>query len=262
MGFVIENNILKKYIEEPGVDRIVIPANVTSIDNHAFDKCTHLKGITIPEKLTYIHASEFDGCEGLLDIIVDENNERFCSIDGVMFSKDTTELVYYPAGREGEYTIPEGVTTIGYHAFYNCKKLSAIVFPDSVVTIENYAFVGCSDISELNLPQNLKKIGQGAFYSWDSLKEVILPASLQELGYEVNDVFSGKKLSKIGVDSENDTFKCVDDMLFSKGGETVYWCSPTKTGAICLPKGVTRIHTCAFWDCSYITEIEFPKTIS
>lgn len=262
MGFVIESNILKKYIEEPGVACIAIPENVKSIDNYAFNGCTHLKSITIPEKLTYIHAFEFDGCEGLLNIIVDENNERFCSIDGVMFSKDTTELVYYPAGREGAYTIPEGVITIGYHAFYNCKKLSVIVFPDSVVTIENYAFVGCSGISELNLPQNLKKIGQGAFYSWDSLKEVILPASLQELGYEVNDVFSGKKLSKIGVDSENGTFKCVDDMLFSKGGKTVYWCSPIKTGAICLPKGVTRIHACAFLGCSYITEIELPKTIS
>ena len=40
MAFQIENGVLKKYTEEPGVTEVVIPDGVTEIGSSAFYGCT------------------------------------------------------------------------------------------------------------------------------------------------------------------------------------------------------------------------------
>ena len=65
MGFEIENGILKKYKEEPGVTEVVIPDGVTSIGDSAFSSCKKLTSVTIPDSVTSIGYGAFWGCKSL-----------------------------------------------------------------------------------------------------------------------------------------------------------------------------------------------------
>lgn len=133
------------------LESVTIPDGVIMIGDYAFEGCTSLTGVTIPGGVTTIESWTFRGCTSLESISVAENNQSYSSVDGVLFSKDKSELVCYPVGKNDEsYTIPDGVTTIGYPAFSNCTSLSSVTIPDSVATIGNYAFEGCTSLATVN----------------------------------------------------------------------------------------------------------------
>ena len=69
---------------------------VTSIGDSAFRRCKNLTSITIPEGITSIGYDAFYMCSSLTSINVSENNKNYCSVDGVLFNKDKTELIQYP----------------------------------------------------------------------------------------------------------------------------------------------------------------------
>ena len=69
-------------------------------------------------------------------IIVDNNNQFYCSIDGVLFDKNVIQLIGYPRNKNNIiYDIPDSVTSIGDYAFSYCTRLTSITIPDSVISI-------------------------------------------------------------------------------------------------------------------------------
>lgn len=132
------------------ITNITIPDSVTNIDTSAFAGCTSLTSITIPRSVVYIGNSVFRCCENLTSIDVDSNNSFYCSVDGVLFNKNMTNLHTYPAGKEGtSYTIPHGVTSINWEAFCECISLTSINIPDSVTSIDIWAFYGCAGLTSI-----------------------------------------------------------------------------------------------------------------
>jgi len=91
---------------------VTIPNSVTTIGSTAFAWCFNLTSITIPESVTLIREGAFRGCTALISIEVEENNPNFSSINGVLFNKSQTLLIQYPAGKQGNYIIPENVTLV------------------------------------------------------------------------------------------------------------------------------------------------------
>ena len=124
--------------------------SVTSIGNYAFCFCTGLTSVTIPSSVTSIGIgnSAFER-SGLIEINVDENNTTYSSIDGVLFNKSQTELVLYPVRKQGAYTIPNSVTSIGEYSFYGCRVLTSVTIPNSVESIGNLAFQGCKGLTDI-----------------------------------------------------------------------------------------------------------------
>ena len=100
----------------------------------------------------------------LSNIIVEENNPNFKSIDGILYSKDGSKIIYCPEEKDlTNFVISENVKTIGSWAFASTSlRLTKIDIPGTVETIEDFAFYMCY-LNEITLSEGIKNIGVGAF---------------------------------------------------------------------------------------------------
>ncbi len=152
------------------ITSVTIPGSVWEIGNDAFYDCASLTNVTIHGSAITIGDGAFRVCTSLESISVDDKNLYYCSVDGVLFSKNMKTLIQYPSGKtNGPYTIPNGVTTINDFAFYGCENLTSITIPDSVKTVGDYAFSGC-----VKLKTVYKTSSATWDYSFGSTTEVIL----------------------------------------------------------------------------------------
>jgi len=127
---------------------ITLPPSIETIGNGAFFGCQSLTSVTIPASVQNIYHEAFTACANLREIIVESNNAHYCSKDGVLFSKDMTRLIQYPAGKpDAIYGIPDGVAWITNGAFRGCKHLKSLYIPNSVKLLgeQEGNFSGYSD---------------------------------------------------------------------------------------------------------------------
>ena len=183
--FVIEAGVLKEY-HGASVD-VVIPDGVVEIKDDSF-KGLKIKSVVIPSDVisigsAFYHNSVFSGCMNLTSIIVDENNNKYSSVDGILFNKDRTDLICYPSKKaESQYIIPDSVTSIYAKAFSGCTNLTSVTIPDSVTSIGNSAFDGCSNLTSVTIPDSVTSIGNSAFSSCRNLTSVTIPDSVTSIG--------------------------------------------------------------------------------
>ena len=165
-----------------GLTSVTIPNSVTSIGVAAFSGCTGLTSVTIPNSVTSIGSSAFASCTGLTSIDVASDNSNYCSVDGVLFNKDKTTLIQYPGGKQGSYTIPNSVTSIGDYAFFECSGLTSVTIPNSVTSIGEFAFSGCTSLTSVTIPNSVIFIGRYAFRNCTGLTSVTIPNSVTSIG--------------------------------------------------------------------------------
>ena len=162
------------------LESVTISDSVTSIESEAFAGCGSLKSVTIGKGVTELAVDAFHGCSNLTDIKVDANNTTYCSVDGVIYSKDITALILCPAGRTS-ITIPDSVKNIGSSSFSG-SALTSIDIPDGVTSIDSYAFKNSQNLKNVTIPESVTAIGEEAFCDCPSLRSVTLPASVRNIG--------------------------------------------------------------------------------
>lgn len=163
---------------------IIIPSTlggypVTSIGIQAFIYCKSVESITIPDSVTSIGEMAFTYCSNLKSITVDSDNTAFSSDEsGILFNKNKTELILYPAGdSRRNYVIPDNVTTIGMAAFAFCKNLESVTIGNCVTSVDLAAFSGCTNLKSLTIPKSLTVIGSNVFPRCDNIKDVYYEGS-------------------------------------------------------------------------------------
>ena len=165
-GFCIKDNELVNMRPTYAIGEITIPNSVTSIDSSAFYGCSSLTSVTMSNSVTSIGNPAFENCTSLTSIEVSDNNGNYSSVDGVLFNKDKSELITYPAGKtDSEYVIPNSVISIGDSAFENCTSLTSVTIPDSVTIIGRSAFENCTSLTSVTIPNSVTSICDSAFYN-------------------------------------------------------------------------------------------------
>ena len=222
---------------------INIPNSVTTIESHAFHGCSGLTAINIPNSVTTIGEGAFYGCSGLTALTVNADNAHFSSSEGVLLDKSQQKLIQCPAGKKGEYKIPNSVTKIGEYAFGGCSGLTDINIPNSVTTIGEYAFIGCSGLTDINIPNSVTTIGEYAFGDCSGLTAINIPNSVTTIG---NRAFSFcGRLTSINIGNS----------VTSIGNEAFYYCR--ELTSINIPNSVTTIGNEAFYNCSGLETLYF-----
>ena len=186
-----------------------------------------LECLEIPRTIEYIDHSAINACSMLESIEVDENNSFFKDIDGVLYTKDETTLIFYPKVRtDTSYEIPNNVNIIA-----------------------EYAFFGCSSLVDISIGDNVTKIGIGAFYdtgyyndstNWEN--DVLY---LNDYLLDVRNTASGEYVIKEGT-----------TVIASGAFE---YCG--KITSIVIPDTITIIDDDTFSDCSSLTNIVIPNSI-
>ena len=170
------------FLQCSALAQVNIPNNVTSIGNQAFAWCSALTQVALPESVTNIGNGAFSGCKALTAIRVDAANTTYSSENGVLFNKNKTTLVQYPAGKqETAYTIPNSVTSIGYQAFSYCYALTEITIPASATSIGAHTFFYCYALTEISVLATVPPtVGYNAFFLVNLDIPVYVPAESLE----------------------------------------------------------------------------------
>ena len=250
---------------------ITIPNAVTWIGNMAFGHCSSLTSITIPNAVTWIGNMAFYDCSSLTSFKVSDNNQKFSSMNGVLFDKSKKTLVAYPAGKSGSLTIPNSVISIVSYAFGYCSSLTSITIPNSVTSIGSYSFDGCSSLTSIIIPNSVSSISEDTFRDCSSLTSITIPNSVTSIG---NGAFYGcSNLTSITIPNsvtgiDNHVFQdcrsltsiTIPNSVTSIGSYSFYGCSSLTS--ITIPNSVTSIGEEAFRGCRSLTSITIPNTVT
>lgn len=218
----------------------------------ALERCHKVTSLVFNEGLEELRASWCYGCEGLVGVIkipstvkiienttlsstqvtafeVNPANETFKSEDGVIFTRDGSELVKAPSSSEwgakfGDtgYSVPTTVTKIRSIAFGKTTGLKRLTINEGCVYADGG--VWCSDLNELNIPSTLQ----------DNPVATYAPMH---------------RLTTINVAEGNPAMKSVDGVVFSKDSETLIQCPGGLDKAYTVPSGTITLGTGCFGKC-------------
>lgn len=157
---------------------IVIPSEidgypVTTIADQALYFNSNIVTVEIPSTVKTIGVAALSACTKLTQIIVQEGNQSFISVNGVLYSRDLTRLVQYPAGKtDADYSVLKSVVVIEPASFLYCANLKSVNALSNLEQIGDIAFSFCTALNEITLPASLKTVGEAAFLYSGSIKDV------------------------------------------------------------------------------------------
>ncbi len=234
-----DKKVLIECPENADFTEYTIPSNVTEIEPYAFNSCNNITKITIPPTVSTIGFAPFAQANLLSSSEVDANNTHFLDENGILFNKNKSELIQYPAGKtEASYTIPSGISVIGSDSFNGCRNLQSIIIPEGVAEICTMAFANCGNLSEVKIPASTTKIYNMVFDECDGL-------------------------TAINVDESNENYASIDGVLLSKDGKKLIKYPSAKIGLnYTIPSTVTTINNTSVTGIKGAKNIIIPNTVS
>lgn len=257
--FVInDENVLTEYTGDS--ELVVIPDGIQAIDEYSFSGKENVKKVVIPASVTYINSSAFENCFSLNDFEVAEDNEEYYTENGVIYDKKAdSQLVLFPCGRDGAYSVPDTVKTIGDGAFYT-SRLESLEIPASVETIGSGIVDYCSFLTTITVSEDnaIYSSSDGIVYDKSQTRLVIVPPGISGEHTIPNTVteledfafYSCYKLTKINLPRK---LKTLPMGVFAG-------CSGLKT--IQLPDGLETIEDRAFIGCTSLESITIPEALT
>ena len=220
------------FLDAITLERVDMPNSVNSIDMAAFKGTTALKSIVISKDLTSIGNVAFRS-SGVNNFQIASENNSYSSTGGVLFNKNKTTLIRFPATPTTEYAVPNGVTSIAPFAFENnlilgAPNISKITLPSSMLSIGDNALDGASTLTSITIPDSVTAIGSYAF-AYTGLESITIPSGV-DLIYD--NAFAYSPISKFyflrsmayepATDSDSDPFNGPYEFSALAGTPKVY----------------------------------------
>ena len=236
------------------LSEVKLGKNTIYIDSYAFCNCSKLEKITVSDKIKTLYSSAFwntkikeivlsDTVESISDkyldldldclekITVDEKNKNYTSVDGVLYSKDKTELIKYPYNKEGQ----------------------VFEVPDTIVTIANKAFSNCNKLEKIIITSKSSDVGEGAFLN-TKIKEIVLSDTVESISDKYFDDL--ETLEKITVGEKNKNYTVENDILYNKDKTELIKCPCNKEAQVLeIPDSVVTIGNNAFLSCDKLEKL-------
>ena len=203
-----------------GLTVVTLPPNLKKLYG-AFEYCNNLITVNIPESVHYISDGPFAYCPKLENIIIDENNLYFKTIDGNLYDKNQTKLIQVPNAKTN-ITIPDGITEIGWSALCYCTKLQNFTIPDSVKTLGGYAFRDCHTLTNMTIPNGITYLPYQLFCQCTNLTTVTIPNTVKEIFYSFPSCTSLTTINFTGTMAEWNAITKDADWDDETGNYTIY----------------------------------------
>ena len=249
------------------LESIVLPQTVKTISNRAFMDCAGLKSIVLSDALKEIGMCAFCGCDSLsaieipakvssidpyrtfdaknlTEINVAAENESYSSVDGVLFNKDQSELIAYPAGKKGtSYTVPKSVRKIGSYAFSTDGMLEKVKLQEGVESIGDHAFYDSKKLNAISIPKSVKEIADYAFSEGNlDVGDVYYAGSKEDwakiqIGEENEELTD----SNLHFNSDMPTTKPLSGCTITLGSDTYTYDGKAKAPTVTVKDGTTTL---------------------
>lgn len=169
-------------VGEVDIPETIHDALVSGLNYYAFYLCESVTSVTLPGRLTNIPDGVFSFCTNITAIEVASNNPAYTSLDGVLFNKDETELVAFPANNPAtNYEVPSSVNVLLGSAFFSCRNLEKVTVSTNVTNIQSGCFSGCVNLSDFIIPDSVPVIANGVF-AVCGLTNLTIPDSVTYIG--------------------------------------------------------------------------------
>ncbi len=191
--------------------------------------------ISVPENITTISFWYTDNLPNLKEIIVDEKNSAYSSIDGALYNKSKDRLILYPYNGKKDAVVEVGTKIIGANAFKNIP-INSVIIPEGVILIERYAF------------------------SKTNLTEISLPASFRTFEY---DVFENTPLTKVIISEKNKSLTSIDGIVYRKDKSYLYyWPEEKFVESLDLPQELTYLNCSMIKHFDKVKQITIPDSLT
>lgn len=263
----VENIILSKDLKKipqnifrncSKLSTIELPISLESIDGSAFTG-TNLTSITIPASVKSIDSSMVSGVKSLTEILVNEENTNYKSVDGVLYTK-SGELVIYPEGKTStELVVPDGTVKLT-STLNNKTKITKVIIPASVKEIDGNVFSGCTALQSIEVAQgneNFKAV-DGVLYDKSGKTLLIYPAAKADTEYTILDGCTSLQSNSFRGNNNITTLnmplslETINSSAINYADELVN---------INMNEKATKIADNAFKSCSNLTNITYPDAI-
>ena len=186
-----------------------------------------LNEIEINENLKTINRYAFVNMSGLKNFVAN-NNSKFVTVDGVLYTADKKTLIQYPCGRQDEtFIVPDTVTDLADEAFRNSVGVQTVILPLGIKNIGEYAFYDCENLTHIIIPSGISEIKPYTFYKCIKLNEITLSDNIQKIGKKAFGLCSSlENIYYVGTEEKFDTIEIdTDDTILTK--EKVNFVKPT-----------------------------------
>ena len=265
----LQNDSIVRFIDEKVLLRKVLKPgvwlnNFVEINGKSYEASY----VIIIPKETDADFFSFCDLEYGLDIdsfAVEPGNPRYSSVNGVLFSADTSLLILAP-NRIKSYKVPASTKKIDGFAF-QFSNIEEIELSEGLEIIGGGAFSGCHKLKHVKLPSTVKELGDDAFgcyltrdgiICYNSIEDVEIPknSKLEKLGeralYYAKHVYIPKCLTQknisecfnspyVDVDAENPMYCGENGILFSRDKEILYSLPNRHFDELVIPSSVKKV---------------------
>lgn len=252
--------------------QVYLSEALIGVENYAFEGCKNLVEINLGKNINNIADTAFWNCTLIAEINIANDNNSYCSIDGILFNKQQTEIILYPPSKKDRvYSTPETVVKLGMGAFRGNSYLESMFLSNSITEIAPHCFSSCNSLVDIQLPDKLEILEDWVFSSCDSLQEITLPDSIVEIqGYAFmlcNNLVSINIPKKIKLIGESAFSSCYSLTEINITGDNCTiqeeaFRSCRALAKVVLEEGVASIYARAFRGCDNLREVTISKSVN